>query len=48
MNIEEAMRISASGLDAQKMRLNVIASNLANVVHTNHRRGTLPPTGCRI
>ena len=30
MNLENAMGISASGLDAQRLRMNVIASNLAN------------------
>lgn len=39
MNLEEAMRISASGLDAQKMRLNVISSNLANVDSTQTTEG---------
>ncbi|MFQ5779782.1 MAG: flagellar basal body rod protein FlgC [Nitrospiria bacterium] len=39
MNIEEAMRISATGLGAQKMRLNVIAGNLANVDSTQTTEG---------
>ncbi|MFQ5579647.1 MAG: flagellar basal body rod protein FlgC [Nitrospiria bacterium] len=39
MNLEDAMRISASGLNAQKMRLNIISSNLANVDSTQTEKG---------
>ncbi len=39
MNLEDAMRISASGLNAQKMRLNIISSNLANVDSTQTTEG---------
>ena len=39
MSIEEAMAISASGLDAQRLRLNVISSNLANVSSTRSPQG---------
>ncbi len=35
MNIEKLFSIPASGLDAQRERLNVIASNLANVDSTS-------------
>ncbi len=39
MDIEKAFAISASGLDAQKRRLEVIASNLANVEATRTDEG---------
>ena len=39
MSIEAAMAISASGLDAQRLRLNVISSNLANVNSTRSPQG---------
>lgn len=39
MNLEDAMRISASGLNAQKMRLNIISSNLANIDSTQTTEG---------
>ena len=39
MDIEQALAISASGLDAQKTRLNTISSNLANVNSTRSTNG---------
>jgi flagellar basal-body rod protein FlgC len=39
MDIDQALAISASGLDAQKTRLNTIASNLANVSSTRTEEG---------
>jgi len=39
MNIEKLFSIPASGLDAQRERLNVIASNLANVDSTRTTEG---------
>ncbi len=39
MDIEKAFAISASGLNAQKRRLEVIASNLANVESTRTKEG---------
>lgn len=39
MNIEQMFSIPASGLDAQRERLNVISSNLANVESTNTNEG---------
>jgi flagellar basal-body rod protein FlgC len=39
MDLEQALSISASGLDAQKTRLNTIASNLANANSTRSTQG---------
>ncbi len=39
MNIEDAFALSASGMDAQKTRLHVISSNLANVESTRTAEG---------
>jgi flagellar basal-body rod protein FlgC len=39
MDIEKAFAISASGLNAQKRRLEVISSNLANAESTRTREG---------
>lgn len=39
MNIEDMFSIPASGLDAQRERLNVISSNLANVNSTDTSEG---------
>jgi len=39
MNISNAFSIPASGLDAQRERLNVISSNLANVSSTETEEG---------
>ncbi|HET6466273.1 MAG TPA: flagellar basal body rod protein FlgC [Nitrospiria bacterium] len=39
MDIDQALAVSASGLDAQKTRLNTIASNLANVSSTRTAEG---------
>lgn len=39
MDIEQAFAISASALDAQRARLNVISSNLANVESTKTAEG---------
>lgn len=39
MDIEKAFAISASALDAQRARLNVISSNLANVESTQTAEG---------
>jgi len=39
MDIEQAFAISASALDAQRTRLNVISSNLANVQSTRTPEG---------
>ena len=39
MDMEQAFSISASGLDAQRARLNVISSNLANVESTQTPEG---------
>jgi len=39
MDIEQAFAISASALDAQRSRLNVISSNLANVQSTRTPEG---------
>jgi len=39
MDLEQALAISASGLDAQKTRLNTVASNLANVNSTRTPQG---------
>jgi len=39
MNISKAFSIPASGLDAQRERLNVISSNLANVSSTETEEG---------
>ena len=39
MDLEQALTISASGLDAQKTRLNTIASNIANVNSTRSNNG---------
>jgi flagellar basal-body rod protein FlgC len=39
MDIEQAFAISASALDAQRSRLNVISSNLANVQSTRTPKG---------
>lgn len=39
MDIEQAFSISASALDAQRARLNVISSNLANVESTQTPEG---------
>lgn len=39
MDIEQAFAISASALDAQRTRLNVISSNLANVESTKTAEG---------
>lgn len=39
MDIEQAFAISASALDAQRSRLNVISSNLANVQSTRTAEG---------
>jgi flagellar basal-body rod protein FlgC len=40
MNLFTAMNISASGLSAQRVRMNVIAENLANVNTTKTPEGT--------
>ena len=39
MDLANALSISASGLDAQRLRMNVIASNLANVNSTRTPAG---------
>jgi len=39
MNISQAFAIPASGLDAQRERLNIISSNLANVDSTQTPEG---------
>lgn len=39
MDIEQAFAISASALDAQRARLNVVSSNLANVESTKTAEG---------
>ena len=39
MDLDQALSISASGLDAQKTRLNTIASNLANANSTRSTQG---------
>jgi flagellar basal-body rod protein FlgC len=39
MNLANAMATSASGLDAQRLRMDVIASNLANVHSTRTPQG---------
>ncbi len=39
MNIEDAFSLSASGMEAQKTRLHVISSNLANVESTRTAEG---------
>ncbi|MFY9270886.1 MAG: flagellar basal body rod protein FlgC [Candidatus Manganitrophaceae bacterium] len=39
MDIEQAFAISASGLDAQRARLNIVSSNLANVESTETPEG---------
>jgi len=39
MNFLDALRISSSGLSAQRLRMNVIASNLANIQTTRTPQG---------
>lgn len=39
MNVLDALKISASGLSAQRQRMNVVASNLANVNTTRTATG---------
>jgi len=39
MDMEQALALSASGLDVQRQRMNVIASNLANVNSTKSAQG---------
>lgn len=43
LNMFTAMDIGASGLKAQKMRMNVIANNMANVTTTRDRHGNNIP-----
>lgn len=42
MNFFSAMEIAASGLNAQRVRMNVLASNLANARSTQNAEGTGP------
>ena len=45
MNVFSAMEIAASGLNAERTRMNVIASNLANAHHPDSRGNALLPAG---
>ena len=49
MNLFRSFDISASGLTAQRLRMDTIANNLANVnTTTDGERGALPPPDGRL
>ena len=42
-----SMNISAAGASAERLRMEVVANNIANAYSTRTPRGTVPTPGCR-